>query len=361
MISSSPFGTTCDGRKVTCFHLANGPTRMAVLDYGGIVQKLCVPDLRGVYEDVTTGFDELAGYEQSQPYFGALIGRYANRIADGRFSLDGREYQLPRNNRPGGIPCALHGGLRGFHNSIWEVETFQADGNIRLVFHLESPDGDQGFPGKLQAKVTYTLAETGAWTVAYEAVCDRPTPVNFTQHIFFNLKGPGSGDILGHRLKLNARAFTPVTKGLIPTGEIRLVAGTPFDFQELHDIGQFIEQDDEQLRNCGGYDNNFVIDRGDALPEQAIPVALLCEPASGRGIRISTTEPGIQLYTGNFLTDKDLCKNGKPLGRRGALSLETQHFPDSPNHPNFPSTILRPGQIHRSQTTWEFLTTGEQR
>lgn len=355
-IQCEPFGQTRDGRAVERYRLVGaGGVVMEVLTYGGIVQRLWTPDRGGRLEDITPGFLELRGYEELQPFFGVLVGRYANRIANGRFVLDGKEYRLPLNNTPGGIPCSLHGGEKAFHNSVWTTEPYQDGDVVGLRLSLESADGDQGYPGKLLARVTYALAPDNAWQVDYEARCDAPTPVNFTQHIFFNLKGPGTGDILGHQLQLEAEAFTPVTPGLIPTGEIRPVAGTPFDFRKLHAIGDQIGEDDEQLRNCGGYDTNFVL-RSANTPGALRQAALLREPASGRAIRILTTEPGIQLYTGNFLTDNDLAKNGKVLGYRGALALETQHFPDSPNHPEFPSTILRPGETFHSTTRWQFET-----
>lgn len=355
-IQCLPFGETRDGRAVKkyCLNGAGGVS-IEVLSYGGIVQRLYTPDRFGRLEDITTGYLDLRGYEELQPYFGALVGRYANRIAKGRFTLEGKEYRLPLNNAPCGVPCSLHGGERAFHNSVWEIEPFQKGDIIGLKLRLESPDGDQGYPGTLQVLVTYTLTPENAWEVDYTAECDRPTPVNFTQHVFFNLKGQGAGDILGHHLELYADAFTPVAPGLIPTGEIRPVAGTPFDFRELHAIGEFIGMEDEQLGNCNGYDTNFVL-RPPAVAGELRPAALLYEPESGRVVRIFTTEPGIQLYTGNFLTDKDLAKNGKSLGRRGALALETQHFPDSPNHPEFPSTILHPGEQFHSRTRWEFTT-----
>ena len=355
-IQCEPFGQTRDGRAVMRYRLNGaGGMKMDVLSYGGIVQRLYVPDRAGRLDDITTGFLDLSGYEELQPYFGALVGRYANRISNGRFTLEGKKYRLPLNNAPGGVPCSLHGGERAFHNSVWKTEPFQAGDSIGLKLRLESPDGDQGYPGKLRILVTYTLTPKNAWQVDYEAECDRTTPVNFTQHVFFNLKGQGTGDILDHKLELYADAFTPVTQGLIPTGEIRPVAGTPFDFRELHAIGDRIEETDQQLRNCGGYDTNFVL-RPPAKPDELRPAALLYEPSSGRTVRILTTEPGIQLYTGNFLSDNDMAKNGKSLGRRGALALETQHFPDSPNHPEFPSTLLRPGERFHSCTRWEFTT-----
>ena len=355
-IQTEPFGHTQDGRAVMRYRLQGaGGVAMEVLSYGGIVQRLFTPDRTGQIDDITTGYLDLRGYEERQPYFGALVGRYANRIANGRFTLDGAEYHLPLNNAPGGVPCSLHGGERAFHNSVWETEPFQEGDTVGIRMLLVSVDGDQGYSGTLRVKVRYTLSPDNAWQVDYEAECDRPTPINFTQHIFFNLKGQGAGDILDHQLELCADAFTPVTPGLIPTGEIRPVAGTPFDFRELHAIGDHIAEDDEQLRNCGGYDTNFVL-RAAASPDALRQAALLYEPSSGRVVRILTTEPGIQLYTGNFLGSDDLAKNGRVLGYRGALALEAQHFPDSPNHPEFPSTILRPGEHFHSCTRWCFST-----
>lgn len=328
---------------------------MEVLDYGGHVQALYTPDREGQYADITLGFEEVRGYEEVEPYFGALIGRFANRVANGRFSLDGKEYQLPLNNFPDGCPCCLHGGNFAFQDYLWEAEPFQDGDTVGVVLQCASPAGDQGFPGTLQVKVVYSLTPENLWRVDFEANSDAVTPVNFTQHIFFNLRGEGNGDILGHRLRLNADFFTPVAPGLIPTGEIRPVVGTPFDFTSLREIGARIDAADEQLRICGGYDINFVLRRHGIPTGELAPAALLCEDSTGRMVEICTTEPGIQFYSGNFLSDKSLGKNGRALGHRGGLALETQHFPDSPNHPEFPNTLLHPGETFRSSTTWRFF------
>ena len=355
-ITSMPFGHAKDGRRVTQYQLCGaGGIQMDVLDYGGHVQHLYVPDHAGRLADITLGFEEVRGYEETEPYFGALIGRFANRIAGGRFELAGKKYQLPLNNAPGGHPCCLHGGDFAFNHYLWETEPFQ-DGNlVGLVFHGASPDGDQGFPGALKVKITYTLTEENLWRVDYEAQSDAVTPVNFTQHVFFNLRGEGNGDILGHRLRLFADYFTPVDSGLIPTGELRSVKGTPCDFTTQRMIGERIDESDEQLGICGGYDMNFVLRREGVQDGVLAPAAMLCEDTTGRAVEIQTTEPGIQFYSGNFLGEKNLGKNGSPLGRRGGLALETQHFPDSPNHPEFPSTLLHPGETFRSTTTWRFF------
>ena len=358
-VKSMPFGQTKDGRRVIQYQLCGaGGIRMDVLDYGGHVQHLYVPDRMGNVADITLGFEDVRGYEETEPYFGALIGRFANRIAGGRFELEGKEYSLPLNNAPHGRPCCLHGGIHAFQNYLWQTEPFQEGDSVGLVLQGVSPAGDQGFPGTLKVKITYLLTAENLWRVDYEAQCDAVTPVNFTQHIFFNLRGEGNGNILDHRLQLFADEFTPVDSGLIPTGELRPVKGTPCDFTTLRTIGDRIDEADEQLRFCSGYDMNFVLRRTAALSEGGLaPAALLCEDTTGRAVEIATTEPGIQFYSGNFLSEKNLGKSGTPLGRRGGLALETQHFPDSPNHPAFPSTLLHPGETFHSTTTWRFFIT----
>ncbi len=329
---------------------------MDVLDFGGHVQHLFTPDRNGRFEDITLGFEDVRGYEEIEPYFGALIGRFANRIANGCFSLNGRQCQLPVNNLPDGHPCCLHGGNFAFQDYVWEAEPFQEGATVGVVLKSVSPAGDQGFPGTLWVKVVYSLTPDNLWRIDFEAQSDAVTPVNFTQHVFFNLLGEGNGNILGHRLKLNADFFTPVAPGLIPTGEVRSVSGTPFDFTSLREIGTRINDEDEQLRICGGYDINFVLRRQGIPAGELAPAAMLCEDSTGRAVEICTTEPGIQFYSGNFLSDKNRGKNGRALGHRGGLALETQHFPDSPNHPEFPDTLLQPGESFRSSTTWRFFT-----
>ena len=352
-VVSEPFGTTPDGDQATAYTLTNGRgMEVRVTDWGGVILSISVPDRDGVAENVTLGFDDLEPYTTGEsPYFGALIGRYGNRIADGRFSLDGETYALAVNNGPN----SLHGGDRGFDKRLWRAEPFETDSSAGLVLTRTSPDGEEGYPGTLDVTVTYTLTDGDALAFDYQATTDRATPVNLTQHTYFNLAGPG-GDILGHRLTLNAGAFTPVDSTLIPTGEIRPVDGTPFDFRQPHAIGERIGADSEQLRFGGGYDHNWVLDRrGDGL----VPAARLADPASGRVMEILTTEPGLQFYSGNFLDGSLTGSGGQTYAYRSGLALETQHFPDSPNQPGFPSTVLRPGETYQSRTVYRFSVDGE--
>lgn len=316
--------------------------------YGGTIVSIRVPDRNGVFADVTTGFDSLDAYVNDGRFFGAIVGRYANRIAHGQFTLDGVVHQLARNEGEN----QLHGGAGGFHRAIWRVEPFERDGISGAVLRHRSPAGDQGFPGTLDATVTYSLTGDNALSIDYRASTDAPTPVNLTQHAYFNLAGHDAGDILSHALALNASQFTPVDAKLIPTGVIQSVTGTPLDFTTPHEIGARIHQDDHQLRLGGGYDHNFVIDRaGDGDLDVAATVS---EPTSGRVLDVLTTEPGIQFYAGRGLSGGALGKGGHAYARYGAFALETQHFPDSPNRPAFPSTILRPGEEYRSTTVYRF-------
>jgi aldose 1-epimerase len=319
-----------------------------VVTYGGIILSLRVPDRDGKLGDVVLGYDALARYFKASPYFGSIIGRYGNRIARGRFTLDGKEYTLAGNNGPN----ALHGGLKGFDKVVWRAAPFEKDEGVGVVFSYTSRDGEEGYPGKLDAKVTYTLADANTLRFDYHAVTNKPTPVNLTQHSYFNLAGDGAGDVLGHELLLKAKSFTPVDSTLIPTGEIRSVAGTPFDFTAPHTIGERIGAEDEQIKFGGGYDHNFVLDReaGDSLQL----AARVYEPTSGRVMEVSTTEPGVQFYSGNFLDGSITGKAGHVYRQRTGFCLETQHYPDSPNKPAFPSTILKPGQEYRSRTVYAF-------
>ncbi len=326
---------------------ANG-IEVRVMTYGAIITSIRTRDRAGHLDDIVLGFDSLAGYLKDSPYFGAIVGRYANRIANGRFTLDGTTYHLARNNGPN----ALHGGVRGFDKVPWTGEPFQTDSGMGVRLRYTSADGEEGFPGTLVARVTYTLTPRDELVVDYEATSDRATPVNLSQHTYWNLRGAGNGDILDHLLTLDAAAFTPVDSTLIPTGEIASVAGTPFDFRAATRIGTRIGQDNTQLRFGGGYDHNWVLDRpsGSGL----VHAARLVEPSSGRTLDISTTEPGVQFYSGNFLDGSIQGKGGRVYAHRTGLCLETQHFPDSPNHANFPSTILRPGTTYRSRTVYRF-------
>ena len=316
------FGTLPDGSQVHRWTLERAGVRVRVLSYGGIVQSVEVPDRDGRAGDVVLGFADLDGYlTHSGPYFGALVGRYANRIAGGRFPLDGLTYALARNNDPN----SLHGGERGFDKRVWDVEPVTHGLRLTRV----SPHGEEGFPGRLEVSATYTLDESGALRLAYEAVTDAPTVVNLTNHSYFNLSG--SGNAGGHELRLAASHFTPVDADLIPTGALEDVSGTRFDFRQAKKVG-------------AGYDHNFVLDKG--LTDAPVEVAELHDPASGRVLTVATTEPGIQLYTADHLPE--------PFAPGDGVALETQHFPDSPNRPGFPSTVLRPGEVYRSETVYGF-------
>ena len=347
-VSREPFGTTPTGEAVELVTLTNAHgVEMRVMTYGGIIVSLRVPDRNGRLGDVVLGYDSLAGYIKDSPYFGAIVGRYGNRIAKGRFTLNGTEYRLAINNGPN----HLHGGIRGFDKVVWRAEPFRDARGAGVVLRHTSPDGDEGYPGTLQATVTYTLTDRNEVRIDYEATTDKATPVNLTQHSYFNLAG--SGDILGHTLMLAADRFTPVDSTLIPTGVLAPVAGTPFDFRTPHAIGERIGDANEQLRFGGGYDHNFVLTR----PDTGLALAArLTDSLSGRTLEIRTTEPGVQFYSGNFLDGSITGKGGTVYRHRTGLCLETQHFPDSPNHPEFPSTILEPGRTYRSRTVWTFGT-----
>jgi aldose 1-epimerase len=349
-----PFGKTADGTPVEVYTLMNsGGLRLRAMTYGGIVLSLDVPDRSGTRADVVLGYDTLADYEQDSPYFGAIVGRYGNRIAGGKFTLDGKDYSLALNNAPGGIKCGLHGGVRGFDKVVWAGEGIVQDGAQGLRLRYTSKDGEEGYPGALSATVTYLLSDADEWRISYELRADQATPVNVTQHSYFNLKGEGTGDILGHELKLIAAKYTPVDAGLIPTGELAPVAGTPFDFTTATPIGARVSDPDEQLAFGGGYDHNWVLD-GPA--GQLTLAASVREPISGRTMDVFTTEPGIQFYCGNFLDGTLTGKRGEKYRFRDGFCLETQHFPDSPNQKNFPSTILRPGEVKKSVTVFRFGT-----
>ena len=347
-VSREPVGTTPTGEAVELVTLTNAHgVEMRMMTYGGIIVSLRVPDRNGRLGDVVLGYDSLAGYIKDSPYFGAIVGRYGNRIAKGRFTLNGTEYRLAINNGPN----HLHGGIRGFDKVVWRAEPFRDARGAGVVLRHTSPDGDEGYPGTLQATVTYTLTDRNEVRIDYEATTDKATPVNLTQHSYFNLAG--SGDILGHTLMIAADRFTPVDSTLIPTGVLAPAAGTPFDFRTPHAIGERIGDANEQLRFGGGYDHNFVLTR----PDTGLALAArLTDSLSGRTLEIRTTEPGVQFYSGNFLDGSITGKGGTVYRHRTGLCLETQHFPDSPNHPEFPSTILEPGRTYRSRTVWTFGT-----
>ncbi|MGH7581780.1 MAG: aldose epimerase family protein [Gemmatimonadales bacterium] len=350
-VSQAPFGALPDGDSVSLFTLTN-PHGMEVriTNYGGIIVSLKVPDRTGALGDVVLGYDSLAGYVANPEYFGAVVGRYGNRIAKGRFTIDGTTYRLATNNGPN----ALHGGLKGFDKVVWHAAPFKHDSEVGVVLTHVSPDGDQGYPGTLNATITYTLLPTNALQVDYAATTDKPTPINLTQHSYFNLAGAGNGDILHTVLTINADRYTPVDSTLIPTGQLAPVAGTPFDFRTPTVIGARINDSNQQLKYAGGYDHNFVLDRtGTGL----VVAARAVDSTSGRALTVSTTQPGVQFYTGNFLDGTITGKGGHVYQRRYAFCLETQHFPDSPNHPNFPSAILRPGEKYQTRTVFAFSVT----
>ena len=347
-IRREEWGTTAEG-PVDRYLLSNGRgMRAAILTHGGIVQSLEVPDRHGVPANVVLGFDRLQGYlDNPGPFFGALIGRYGNRIAGGRFVLDDVAHRLPVNNGPN----SLHGGTAGFDKRLWSATPLEQDGTVGLDLHYVSPDGDQGYPGALTVAVRYTLTPDHELRIDYRATTDAPTVVNLTNHSYFNLAGEGSGDVYRHELRIDASHFTPVGAGLIPTGEIAPVSGTPLDFRQPTPVGSRLRTDDTQLRYAGGYDHNWVLDRqGDGLA----PAAQLTEPTSGRTLSVHTTEPGLQFYSGNFLDGTIAGTSGRLYRQGDGLALETQHFPDSPNQPGFPSTVLRPGQTYRSATVLRF-------
>jgi aldose 1-epimerase len=346
-VKKESFGTLPDGTSVDLYTITNAQgMEIRATNYGGIVVSLRVPDKKGNLDDIALGFDDLKGYLANTPYFGAIIGRYGNRIANGKFTLDGKEYTLARNNGPNSI----HGGLKGFNKVVWQGESFQGPAGVGIILSYTSKDGEEGYPGNLKTKVTYTLTDKNEWIIDYEAVTDKATPVNLTEHTYFNLAGEGKGDVLGHLLQLNASRFTPVDQNLIPTGELRPVKSTPLDFTQPTGIGARIDADYEQLRLGHGYDHNFVIDRKDSDPVLAVRVT---EATSGRVLEVYTTEPGVQLYTGNFLDGTITGKGGHVYKQRFGFCLETQHFPDSPNNPDFPTTVLRPGQTYHSRTIYK--------
>lgn len=350
MTSPHAFSRTAYGQAVTRFTLQGaGGMRLEVLDYGAIVHALHVPDRHGHLADVVLGYDDLTGYEQDRFYLGAVIGRYANRIREGTFHLDGKPYSLPRNDGT----HHLHGGRQGFGKVMWEARLFEDAEKAAVVLEHTGKDGEEGYPGNLAVQITYAVYRSNTFSVDYRATTDRPTPVNLTQHSYFNLAGEGSGDVLGHELTIHADSFTPLDDSLIPTGAVLPVIDTPLDFRRPHRIGTRIGSGHDQLRVANGYDHNFVLNRtGDALS----PAARVVEPVSGRALEVFTTEPGLQLDSGNLLDGSHLGKHGHRYERHAGLCLATQHYPDSPNQAGFPSTILRPGSELHSRTEFRFST-----
>ena len=356
-IRSRVFGTLPDGREVTLFQVVS-PTGMTmeVINYGGIITKLTAPDRDGDLDDIVLGYDELDSYLEETPYFGAIIGRYGNRIGKGRFELDGASFELATNNGEN----HLHGGVAGFDKVLWDAVPFSMGNEHGVVFTYESPDGEEGYPGNLSVKVTYLLTADNRVIFSYQATTDKATPVNLTQHSYFNLSGPSSDTILDHEMAIYADHFTPIDEGLIPTGDLAPVEGTAFDFREPTPIGSRIGAIDgaggEQLEFGLGYDHNFVLsDMGEGMKL----AARVRDPESGRVMEVHTEEPGIQFYSGNFLDSSLIGKGGNVYEYRSGFCLETQHFPDSPNKTAFPSTILRPGETYETKTIYAFKTDTE--
>lgn len=347
--TKTSWGKTPDGAQVELYTLTNkNGTQAAITTYGGAVVSLKVPDRNGKLGDVVLGYDSLDGYVNDKSYFGAIIGRYGNRIGHAQFTLDGQTYKLAKNNGEN----TLHGGTKGFNKAVWTAKEIPAKNGQALELTYLSKDGEEGFPGNLHVRVIYTLTDSNELKIDYSATTDKTTVVNLTNHSYFNLAGPGSGDILGHILTMEADKFTPVDSGLIPTGELQDLAGTPFDFRKPTAIGARINDDDEQLKLAGGYDHNFVLRR---KPGEPISLAArVVDPQTGRVLEVWTDQPGVQFYTGNFLDGSVRGKEGIAYTKRSAFCLETQHFPDSPNHPKFPSTVLTPGERYHTTTIYKF-------
>jgi aldose 1-epimerase len=345
-MSEQPDATSTSATQLEVYELKNkNGITLKVTNFGAKIMSLYVPDRNGNFTDVVLGYDSAQQYPTGNPYFGAAIGRFGNRIAKGKFSLEGVEHRLAINNRDN----ALHGGLNGFHNIYWLANLDTAKSSIQFTYLSE--DGEEGYPGNLFVTMSYTLSDENELIIDYSASTDKPTIVNLTHHSFFNLAGEGNGTILGHQLMINAKQFTPVDGGLIPTGELRNVKGSPFDFTSMHAIGQLINNDDDQLRKGNGYDHNWVLNKKE---NELTLAAKVTEPISGRVIEVFTTEPGLQFYSGNFLDGHDVGKGGKKYEFRSAFCLEAQHFPDSPNHTNFPSTELQPEETYHQKTLYKF-------
>ncbi len=343
------FGTTADGKTADLYTLKNkNGMQVSITNFGATVVSIMAPDKTGKMADVALGYDDLAGYELNKNYLGVLVGRYGNRIAHGKFSIDGTEYTLAKNNGDN----SLHGGIKGFNKAMWEAKDVSKGGEAAVEMKYVSKDGEEGYPGNLSVTVVYTLTNKNELKIDYSATTDKKTVVNLTNHTYFNLAGQGNGDILKHELMINADTFTPVDSGLIPTGELKKVEGTPFDFRKATAIGARVDANDEQIRLGGGYDHNFVLNRQKATGLSL--AARVSDPASGRTMEVWTTEPGVQFYTGNFLDGSFKGKGGIAYQKRTALCLETQHFPDSPNHPSFPTTLVKPGEKYHTTTVYKF-------
>jgi aldose 1-epimerase len=348
-VTKQSFGKTADGENVDLYTLRN--TRGAeakITNYGGIVTSLKVPDRRGKFDDVVLGFNDLESYLKGHPYFGAIIGRYGNRIAKGRFTLNGVEYKLAVNNGEN----TLHGGVKAFDKVVWTGSESKTKAGPAVVLTYRSKDGEEGYPGNLDVRVTYTLTNNNELRIDYSATTDQDTVINLTHHSYFNLAGEGNGDILNHRVVINGNRFLPTDAGSIPTGELRSVKGTPFDFLTSHAIGERINQDEEQLKLGNGYDHTWIINGRAGTMRLA---AQASESTSGRQMQVWTTEPGMQFYTGNFLDGTLTGKAGKLYPRRSGFCFETQHYPDSPNQPSFPTTTLKKGATYKSTTIYKFV------
>ena len=347
-IKKQAFGTLADGTVVDLYTLVNEQGMKATItNYGGIIVSLTAPDRDGKMGDVVLGLDTLDQYATRNPFFGCLVGRFGNRIAQGKFTLDGVEIVLEKNAGPN----HLHGGLKGFDKKVWQARGFESDTGPALKLTYTSPDGEEGYPGTLSVKVVYTLRDDNALQIAYTATTDKPTIVNLTNHSYFNLSAGAAQDILEHEMMINADRFTPVDGTLIPTGELRSVEGTPLDFRRSTPIGARVDADDEQLKYGGGYDHNWIVN---GQPGELRLAARVTEPGSGRVMEVHTTEPAIQFYSGNMWPPSMPGKGGATYVRRCGLCLETQHYPDSPNKPEFPTTTLRPGETYQTTTVYAF-------
>ena len=349
LLSEGAFDAVVDGKPVKLYTLRGGDVTLQVTNYGARVASLWTPDREGRYADIVLGYDSLSRYldNRGERFLGAVVGPYANRIAGGRFTLDGEEYTLPQNDHG----QTLHGGLNGLDRVVWDVVSVTDNQIVLSYLHA---DGEEGFPGNLQIRMTYTLTPDNEFRIDYDATTDKPTVVNLSNHAFFNLKGEGNGTILDNVLTIPASRTTPVDSVLIPTGELADVTGTPFDFREPHAIGERIGADNQQLRNAGGYDHNWIIDRRTAGDIETM--AELWEPASGRTVEVLSDQPALQFYSGNFFDGSVNGKYGRPQRYRESLALETQKYPDSPNHPDFPSTVLRPGERYTQVCIYRFGT-----
>ncbi len=350
-VQTKKFGVTPNGDSVTQYILSNkNGLEVRIINYGGIVTNIMFPDKNGIVEDVVLGYDNLDDYIKATPYFGAIVGRYGNRIAKGKFSLNGEEYTLAVNNGEN----HLHGGLKGFDKVIWDAEPFINPESAGVKLHYLSEDMEEGYPGNLDVQVVYTIHEDNTIEINYSATTDKTTVVNITQHSYFNLTGNAKGDILGHEVMIKSNSMVPVDAGLIPTGVFLPVSGTPFDFNQLTTVGDRINNPDEQLKLGGGYDHCWVLDKPveDALDW----VVKAVDPTSGRVFELATTEPAVQFYTGNFLDGTLTGKYGVVYNQRYGMCFEPEHYPDSPNHPDFPSVVLNPEEEYNTTTIWKFST-----